>query len=207
MAATAPTRSARSTAPGVSNGTPASAMLRLARVMRCSMALSLTRKARAICWTVRPRDDAQRDRDLLGGRQIGMAADEQQAQNVVAVVLVLEPLRERGFGIVQIREHLVGRQFLLAAAAARRIDADIAPDEDQPGGGIARRTILPPMLEGAQAGLLEGLLGGVEVAEVAQQRPDRLGAGRGQRRIDPVQLGIGHFISLPGRYRRTGRIS
>ena len=54
MAATAATRSARSTAPGVSNGTPASAMLRLARVMRCSMALSLTRKARAICATDRP---------------------------------------------------------------------------------------------------------------------------------------------------------
>ena len=41
MAATAPSRSARSTAPGVSNGTCASATRRFARVMRCSMALSL----------------------------------------------------------------------------------------------------------------------------------------------------------------------
>ena len=54
MAATAASRSERSTAPGVSNGTPASAMRALARVMRCSMALSPTRKARAICLTVRP---------------------------------------------------------------------------------------------------------------------------------------------------------
>ena len=54
MAATAASRSARSGAPGASNGTPASAMRALARVMRCSMAASLTRKARAICLTDRP---------------------------------------------------------------------------------------------------------------------------------------------------------
>ena len=54
MAATAASRSARSTAPGVSNGTLASATRALARVMRCSIAASLTRKARAICLTVRP---------------------------------------------------------------------------------------------------------------------------------------------------------
>ena len=54
MPATAPSRSDRSGAPGVSNGTSALAMRALARVMRCSIALSLTRKARAICATVRP---------------------------------------------------------------------------------------------------------------------------------------------------------
>ena len=54
MAATAPSRSDRSTAPGVSKGTRAAATRRLARVIRCSMALSLTRKARAISLTERP---------------------------------------------------------------------------------------------------------------------------------------------------------
>src|SRR5215213_7061026 len=54
MAATEVRRSARSTAPGVSNGTLASATRALARVMRCSIAASLTRKARAICFTVKP---------------------------------------------------------------------------------------------------------------------------------------------------------
>ena len=54
MAATAPSRSARSTAPGVSNGTSARATRLLARVMRCSMAASLTRKARAISLTDKP---------------------------------------------------------------------------------------------------------------------------------------------------------
>ena len=54
MAATATRRSERSTAPGVSNGTLASATRALARVMRCSIAASLTRKARAICFTESP---------------------------------------------------------------------------------------------------------------------------------------------------------
>jgi hypothetical protein len=52
MAAT--TASRRSTGPGVSKGTSALATRFLARVMRCSMALSPTRKARAICLTDSP---------------------------------------------------------------------------------------------------------------------------------------------------------
>ena len=54
MAATAASRSERSTGPGASNGTSACAIFALARVMRCSIALSPTRKARAICLTERP---------------------------------------------------------------------------------------------------------------------------------------------------------
>ncbi len=120
---------------------------------------------------------------------------------------VLQPLGERGFGVIQVRDELIGWQRLLAAPPARRIDADISSHENEPGGGVARRAVLPPVLETPQAGLLECLLGGIQAAEIAQQRSDRLRAGRGQRRVDPIQLGIGHFISLPGRYRRTGRIS
>ena len=54
MAATLARRSARSTAPGAPKGTSARATLALARAMRCSMALSPTRKARAISRTLRP---------------------------------------------------------------------------------------------------------------------------------------------------------
>jgi hypothetical protein len=44
-------------------------------------------------------DDAQRQRDLPRRRQIGMAADEQQPQNIVAVMRAVEPLGERVLGI------------------------------------------------------------------------------------------------------------
>ncbi len=48
MAATAESRSARASASGASNGRPAAAIRALARVMRCSIAASPTRKARAM---------------------------------------------------------------------------------------------------------------------------------------------------------------
>ena len=106
MVATADRRSARSTAPGVSKGTAALAMRTLARVMRCSIAASLTRKARAICLTLQAGDDAQRQRDLLGRRQVRMAADEQEAQDVVAVMRAVEPLGERHLGFLEVGDQL-----------------------------------------------------------------------------------------------------
>ena len=150
-------------------------------------------------------DDAQRKRDLLGRRQIGMAADEQQPQDVVTVMRAVEPFGQRVFGVVEIGDRLVLGQWLLPAVAPDVVDCDIAPDHDQPARGIARRAVLRPALQRAQARVLIGLLGGIEIAEIAQQRADRLGARRGQRGIDPG--GIGHVLALPGANVPTGRIS
>ena len=151
------------------------------------------------------RDDAQRQRDLLGRRQIGMAADEQQPQNIVAIMRAVEPFGQRLLGIVEIGDRLVLGQRLLLAAAPDIVDRDIAPDHDQPGRRIARRAVLRPAFQRAQAGVLECFLGGVEIAEIAQQRADRLGTRRGQRGIDPG--GVGHVGTLPGLSTPTGRIS
>ena len=102
MAATAASRSERSTAPGVSKGTCAAAMRALARVMRCSMALSPTRKARAICFTDRPETMRSASAICWVGRQVRMAADEQQPQDVVAVVGAVEPLGQRRLGVLEV---------------------------------------------------------------------------------------------------------
>lgn len=48
------------------------------------------------------RDDPERKRDLLGRREIGMAADKQESQYVIAVVRAIESFRERGLGIVDV---------------------------------------------------------------------------------------------------------
>src|SRR5262249_4686514 len=103
--------------------------------------------------------DAQREGDLLRRWQLGMAADEEEAQHVVSIVLVVESLGHLGFGVVQIRKHLVGRQRLLFAAAPLRVDGDVAPYENEPGCGVAWRPVLGPLLEGAQTCFLKGLLG------------------------------------------------
>ena len=140
--------------------------------------------------------DAQRQRDLLGRRQLAMAADEQEAQHVVAVVRAVEPLGQLGFRVIEIRQDLLRRQRLVPARAAPLIERKVAPDQDEPGGGIARRASLRPGLEGAQARFLERLLGDIEVAEVAQQRAEGLGPGRRQRRMDPGD--VGHAGEAPG---------
>ena len=134
-----------------------------------------------------------------------MAADEQEPQHVVAIVRAVQPLGERRFGIVQIREELFGGQRLLAAAAAHLVERGVAPDQDEPGGGVARRAIDRPVPQRPQAGLLERLLGTIQIAEIAQEGAERLWAGGGQRRLDPGK--ITHCAPVPEKNTEIGRIS
>ena len=134
-----------------------------------------------------------------------MAADEQQPQNVVAVVRAVEPLGKLLLGVVEIGDRVFLRQRLLLLAPPDVVDRDVAPDHDQPRRGIARRAVLRPAFQRAKAGVLKRFLGGVEITEIAQQRADRLGPCRGQSGIDPG--GIGHGCTLPGVKWPTGRIS
>jgi hypothetical protein len=149
------------------------------------------------------RDDPQRERDLLGRGQLGVTADEQQAEDVVAIVRAIEPLGERVGGIERAELVFTWQRGLLAAAA-RGIDRDVAADEDQPRRRVARWTVLRPRFERAQARVLIRLLGEIEVAEVANQRAERLGTRRRQRGVDPGE--VGHARS-PGRNTLSGRSS
>ena len=134
-----------------------------------------------------------------------MAADEQQPQDVVAIVRAVEPLGKLLLGVVEVGDRVFLGQRLLLLVPPDIVDRDVAADHDQPRRGIARRAVLRPALQRAQAGVLERLLGGVEIAEIAQQCADRLGTRRGQCAIDPG--GVGHGCTLPGVKWPTGRIS
>src|SRR6185369_6682871 len=72
---------------------------------------------------------------------------------------------------------------------------EVAADHDQPRGRIARRPVERPVLQRAQAGFLESLLGTIEIAEIAEQRSDRLGTRRGERGVDPGE--VAHFAVAP----------
>jgi hypothetical protein len=109
-----------------------------------------------------------------------MAADEQEAQDVVAVMRVVEPLGDVRLGVVEVRDQLVRRQRLALSRAADVVEGEVAADHDQPRGRVARRPVDRPVLQRAQAGFLESLLGAVEIAEIAEQRSDRLGTRRGE---------------------------
>ena len=117
-----------------------------------------------------------------------MAADEEQPQDVVAVVFAVEPVGERGFGVAEIGEFRLVGQFGVAGALADIVHRRIAPDQDQPSGGVAWRAVLRPCPEGPQAGFLKSFLGRIEVTEVAQQRSHHLGADAGDDRVDPAEV-------------------
>jgi hypothetical protein len=125
-----------------------------------------------------------------------MAADEQQPQDVVAIMRAIETFREFVLRIVEIGDMgVILRQRLLLLAAADIVNGDVAADHDQPCRGIARRPVLRPGFQRAETGILERLLRGIEIAEIAQQRTERLGTRRGQGRIDPGK--VGHDCMVP----------
>jgi hypothetical protein len=171
--------------------------------MRCSTALSLDRNARAISLTVRP--EMTRSASAICCVAVGMAADEQQAQDVVAIVRLVDPLDQRSLGILHVREALLVRERYLSRLAPQGVDRKVAPDQDEPSGGIARGTIRRPALERPQAGVLHGLLCGVEVAEIAHQGRQRGRPRGGERAVDPGE--IAHVPPLPGQNMETGLIS
>ena len=157
------------------------------------------------------RHDPQGQRDLLGRRQVRVAADEHQPQDVVAVVRPVEPLGHRGLHVVHVGDGVLGRQLGHPRPAPHAVERGVAADHDQPRRRVARRPLLRPGLQRPQAGLLERLFGGIQVTEIAEQGPDRLWARGCERRFDPGEV-IAHptFASSgnsPGRNSSSGRIS
>ena len=160
-------------------------------------------------------DNAQRQRNLLGCRQVGMTADEQQPQHIVAILRAVQPLHQRGFDIIQVRDHVIRRQHRVACFLAHAIQRRIAAHQNKPRRGITRRAVFRPVLQRAQTGFLIGLFRPVHVAEIAQQRANRLGAGGRDRAIDPRQIGHQYIFSIcvgalgrvSGTYSAMGRIS
>src|SRR5690606_1060747 len=115
------------------------------------------------------------------------------------------------FRVAEVGNRGILRQFGVAAVAAHRVELGIAPDEDEPGGGVARRPLDRPGLHGAQAGFLKGFFRPVEIAEIAQERAHHLRAGAYQCGLDPGQ--VRHAVAsessgiTPFSKSRTGRIS
>ena len=140
-----------------------------------------------------------------------MAADEQQAEDVVLVVLAVQPVGQRCLGILEVREHRLVGQLRHPRLPAHLVHRSVAADQDQPGGRIAGRAVLRPTLQRAQAGFLEGFLGGIEIPEVAQQRAHDLRSRGAENRIDPAEVihAAGFFASGSwlGWNSATGRIS
>ena len=143
------------------------------------------------------RDDAQRQRDLLRRRQVGMAADEQQPQDVVAVVGAVEPLGERRLGVLEVGEQLLVGQRLLLRPAAHGVDARrcgrrrSARRSDRAAGRSAARSSAPA---GRRPGRPPRPCR--DRGNSAAARATAWGRAADQRRVDPGD--VGHVGQRPG---------
>jgi hypothetical protein len=120
-----------------------------------------------------PAEHAQREGHARLGRERRVAAGEEQPQPVV---------RQRAVGQVVVglsrHQQLELLQLLLVAALpAQAVDRAVAGGAHDPGAGVVRQPVARPALERHHEGLLDRLLGEVEVGEDADQgrhRPSRL---------------------------------
>ena len=124
-------------------------------------------------------DRAQGERHLGGGREVGVAAAEEQEEGVVAAL----------------GGHRLG-QYLLPAAAGRlaapRVDQPPHRDGGEPGPRVVRR-VLRPDAQRVQQGFLERVLGGVEVLAAAHQaREDPGDEGPQLALVHPEHRLVGH---------------
>ncbi len=116
---------------------------------------------------LQPGDEPQGERHLGARRQGRVAAGEDQAQLVV----------DQGPDLLGLVGHLVagglGLALVAGALAADLVDAPVAGGRDDPAGGAGRQPALRPSFEGDDEGVLDRLLGEIDVAEEADQAGHR----------------------------------
>jgi len=66
-----------------------------------------------------------------GSRQIGVATDEQQPQDVVAILGAIEPLCERILCVVELRREIALGEHVVFATPSHRVDREVAADQDE----------------------------------------------------------------------------
>ena len=193
MTSSTEARRAASSAPrGTSKGTRFSASVRLARTMRCAMVGSATRKARAISSVVRPPISRRVSATRASVAKHRMAGGEDQAQQVVADVVV-----ERGIEVGRcafaVDLELAAELLVLALhqlGAAQPVDGAVLGRGHQPGAGLVGDAGLRPLLERGDERVLRQLLGQPDVAHHARQ------AGDQPRLLDPEYRFDGACVSV-----------
>jgi hypothetical protein len=136
------------------------------------MVASGTRNARAISGVSSPPSSRRVQRDLGGLTQRRMAAGEDQAQPVIGHGLLLPRAVSRGVSggpvqVMRLRVPLVADRF-----AAQPVDGPVAGGRDDPRAGIGWLAVRRPPGDRHGEGVLDRFLGGVDIAEKADQGGD-----------------------------------
>ena len=134
---------------------------------------------------------AQRERDLRIGGKRGMAARENQSQPIVSDALFVSPCGRIDNPEIGVLAVLVQRIETLAPPDG--IDGLEPSGGDEPRARVVRHAVARPLLQRRPEGVVQRLLGDVEVAQQANQRREhapRVGGVNGIHRLSYV---IGRF--------------
>ena len=188
-------RAARSAPRGTSKVSPAFAIAFFARTMRCAI-VGLARQEGAGDLVGRQAaDHPQGERRAGVGRQHGVAGGEDEAQQLVAEIVVHGRFDRLGRAV----DALVQRPrdlLVLALAhlvAPEGVDGAALGGGHQPGAGIGRNAGPRPFGEGDDQRVLRQFLGQVDIAHHAGQARDEPGPFNAKGRFDRlVRLACGH---------------
>lgn len=121
-------------------------------------------------------DQAQRQRQAGVGRQDRMAGREDQAEEIVADVVVKRTI-DLGDDVGPVALDVVAELGILALAelpSPELVDRPVARRRHQPGAGIAGNPALRPLLEGDDEGVLRQFLGEADVTNDPGEARDEL---------------------------------
>jgi hypothetical protein len=155
-------------------------------------------------------DDTQRERGAGVGRKHGVAGCEDEAQQLVAKIIVhghFDHLgRVLGLGIQLPRDLLVLARAQLVATD--RVDGAAFGNRHQPSAGIGRNTGPGPFGQGDDQGVLRQFLCKVDIAHEAGQTRDEPGPFNAKNRFDRlVRLACRHAALSAKATRETSTLS
>ena len=173
-------RRARSRA-GTSNGTRASASVRLARTMRCAMVASGTRKARAISLVVRPPSRRSVSATRASVESTGWQARRSGAGDRRRTDRRSRP-RDRGSRPRRWISIRPAPRLSLRTRPPQAVERAVLGRGHEPRARIVRDARLRPLLERGNKRLLREVLGQADVAQDAGQSGDEPRRTRSARR-------------------------
>ena len=161
----------------------ASAILRFARTSRCAIVRFADQVGAGDLGRAEATERLQRQRHARGHRERRVTAGEDQAQAIVGDRALLG-LRAVLLGVESCQLGQARRAVRGRALAPQPVDRLAARGDRDPGTGVGRHAVAWPRRDRGRKGILDRVLGELEVADVADQCGEDRGAFLTERALD-----------------------
>ena len=178
---------------------PAPAIFALARMIRCAIARSEIRNARATSAVVSPPSARRVSPTRASGASAGWQVVKIRRSRSSGIGLTSSASSSSSSSLppsARSSASSATRAPRPALLAADPVERAVARRGDDPGRRVVRQPVARPALEGDQERVLHRLLGAIEVAEDAGEDGDRLSRLTPEQAVDEDVLGSGQEAAL-----------